>query len=156
MNNFLKTYNKVIKYPFGKQLFSYRVARTAPYFTTIKPSIEEIKPAFSRISMRNRKAIHNHLGTIHAIALCNICELAMGMSVESCVPSNRRWIPMGMQVNYLKKATTDLTATCNMENANWADTEVPCFVSVTNTEGIEVMNATILLKVTDKPKRKNK
>lgn len=78
MNRLLKVFNKVKKYPFGKQFFSYRVARTAPYFTTIKTKIEGLQPDFSKVTMPNRKTIHNHLGTIHAIALCNICEIGDG------------------------------------------------------------------------------
>ncbi len=153
MNAVLKSFNKAKGYPFGKRLFSMMVARQARYFTTIKPIIEDIQPGFSQVFMPKRKAILNHIGTVHAIALCNICELAMGMAVESCIPSHRRWIPMGMQVNYLKKATTDMTATCQMANTNWEESEVPCFISVKNTDGVEVMTATITLKVTDKPRK---
>ena len=127
------------------------VARQAPYFTTIKPLIEDIQPGFAQVFMPKRKAIHNHIGTVHAIALCNICELAMGMAVESCIPKHRRWIPMGMEVNYIKKATTDMRATCDMKATDWEAEHIPCFVSVKNTEGVEVMNATIKLWVTDKP-----
>ena len=153
MNRVIKLFNKVSQYPFGKRFFSYQVANKAPYFKSIKPIIEEIRPGFASVSMRFRKSVHNHLGTVHAIAMCNMCELAMGMAAESCIPAHRRWIPMGMQVNYVKKATTDLLAICDLSTANWEDSEVPCFVSVRNTNDVEVMNATITLKVTNKPKR---
>jgi len=86
--------------------------------------------------------------------MCNICEYAMGICAEVSIPKHRRWIPMGMEVAYLKKATTNLTATCDLSNADWNESEVPCFVSVKNTDGIEVMTATITLKVTDKPVKK--
>ena len=151
MSRVLKMFQKVSQYPFGKRFFSYQVANKAPYFKSIKPLIQEMRPGFCQVFIRNRKAVHNHLGTVHAIALCNICELAMGMAAETCIPAHRRWIPMGMQVNYVKKATTDLTGTCDLSEANWEDSDVPCFVSVKNTEGVEVMNATIMLRVTAKP-----
>lgn len=154
MNPVLKLYNKVQRYPFGKRIFSYMVSRKAPYFTTIRPQIEELRPNFIQVKMRKRKAIHNHLKTVHAIAMCNICEYAMGICAETSIPKHRRWIPMGMEVAYLKKATTDLTATCDLSDADWNRSEVPCFVSVKNTEGVEVMTATIMLKVTDKPNKK--
>jgi len=135
MNRVLKLYNKAQN-----------------YFTTINPQIEELRPNFIKVTMRKRKAIHNHLKTVHAIAMCNLCEYAMGICAESSISSHRRWIPMGMQVAYLKKATTNLTATCDLSKADWEQPEVPCFVSVKNTDGIEVMTATITLRVTDKPK----
>ncbi len=151
MNRVLKMYDKVQKYPFGKRLFSYMVSRQAPYFTTIGPQVEELRANFIKVNMRKRSAIHNHLKTVHAIAMCNLCEYAMGICTEASIPNHRRWIPMGMEVAYLKKATTNLTATCDLSDANWEQSEVPCFVSVTNTDGVEVMTATIMLKVTNKP-----
>lgn len=153
MNRVLSLFQKVAQYPFGKHFFTYQVTNKAPYFKSIRPLIQEIRPHFCQVEMRLRKRVTNHIGTGHAIAMCNMCELAMGMAAEASIPNHRRWIPMGMQVNYVKKATTDLMATCDLSTANWNDSEVPCFVSVKNTEGIEVMNATITLKVTDKPDR---
>lgn len=151
MNKVLNTYNKVKKYPFGKKIFSYMVSSKAPYFKSISPQIEELKPNFIKVNMRKRSAIHNHLKTVHAIAMCNLCEYSMGICAEVSIPSHRRWIPMGMEVAYLKKATTNLTATCDLSDADWEQSDVPCFVSVKNTEGVEVMTATITLRITDKP-----
>ncbi len=154
MNQVLKAYNKIQKYPFGKRIFSYMVSRRAPYFKGIRPQIEELRPNFIKVNMRKRKAVHNHIQTVHAIAMCNLCEYAMGICAESSIPPHRRWIPMGMEVAYLKKATTNLSATCDLTDADWTQSDVPCFVSVKDTKGVEVMTATIKLRVTDKPPKK--
>jgi len=153
MNQVLKTYNKIKTYPFGKSIFSYMVSRRAPYFKGIRPQIEELKPNFIKVNMRKRNAIHNHIQTVHAIAMCNLCEYAMGICAEASIPAHRRWIPKGMEVAYLKKATTNLTATCDLSATDWDQSDVPCFVSVKNTEGVEVMTATITLRITDKPSK---
>ena len=50
--------------------------------------------------------MHNHIGTVHAIALCNGLEAAMGALAEATIPSDKRWIPKGMEVAYTAKATT--------------------------------------------------
>lgn len=50
----------------------------------------------------------------HAIAMCNLCELAAGTMIESTLPASLRWIPKGMTVRYLKKAETDLIAKARM------------------------------------------
>jgi len=58
---------------------------------------------------------------------------------------------MGMEVAYLKKAKTDLTATCDLSGTDWDTCDpVPCKVSVQDTEGTEVVRATIFMKVSDK------
>ena len=150
MNSIVKTYQKVVKYPLGKHIFTRQVANRAPYFKTLRALINDIKPHYAEVTLKKRKIVTNHIGTVHAIAMCNMCELAMGMAAESSIPSDRRWIPMGMNVNYLKKAETDLKATCDLSKADWYQRDVDCFVSVRNTEDVEVMNATIKLRVTDK------
>ena len=49
--------------------------------------------------------MHNHIGTVHAIALCNLAELSAGVMTDATIPASMRWIPKGMTVEYLKKAT---------------------------------------------------
>ena len=48
-NYVLNTYNKFIKLPFGKKLFSWYSARRAPYFGTVSPIITDIKPNFCEV-----------------------------------------------------------------------------------------------------------
>ena len=56
-----------------------------------------------------RRRVHNHIGTVHAIALCNGLEAAMGALAEVTIPSDKRWIPKGMEVTYTAKASSDIT-----------------------------------------------
>lgn len=42
----LNLYNKLSKYPFGKQIFSLSFGLFAPYFLTIGASVEELKPGY--------------------------------------------------------------------------------------------------------------
>lgn len=154
MNRILSTQEKLKKVPFGNAIFSGILARFAPYFTTIKPKVVELRPNYMKASMKKRRAVHNHLKTVHAIAMCNLCEFTGGILMEASIPSHRRWIPVGMTVNYVAKAKTDLTATCDLSHVEW-DTcdEVICNVSVRDTSDVEVMNAAITMKVSDKPKK---
>jgi len=66
--------------------------------------------------MRKRRTVLNHLGTVHAIAMCNMAELAGGTMTEVTIPATHRWIPKGMTVEYLKKATTSLVAIATPES----------------------------------------
>lgn len=47
---------------------------------TIRPHILAMKPGMSIIRMKQRWGVHNHIGTVHAIAVCNLVELTMGMT----------------------------------------------------------------------------
>ncbi len=138
----------------GKTLFSMALARMAPYFKTIKPRVKELRANYIEVTMAKRPAVHNHLKTVHAIACCNLCEFAAGICMEASIPKHRRWIPVGMDVKYLKKTKTDLRATCDLSEVDWENcNEAICHVPVFDLNGEKVVEAYITMKVSDKPKR---
>ena len=56
----------------GRWLFSRGVGKFAPYTGTIGARIEALEPGRSEVTMRDRKAIRNHLNSIHAVALAPV------------------------------------------------------------------------------------
>ena len=74
----------------GKRVFSFAFAQKAPYFGTIRPRFTEIRPNYAELVIPKRRGVHNHLKTVHAIALCNGLEAAMGALAEVSIPSDRR------------------------------------------------------------------
>lgn len=106
--NLMRLYDRVTRLPGGVRIFSWMVARKAPYFKSIRGQVVEMSPGHVEVFLRKRRSIENHIRTIHAIAVCNACELAFGMCMESGLPKHLRWLPAGMTVSYLAKATTDL------------------------------------------------
>ena len=109
--NTLSIWKKLSSKPGGKWAFSRALCLKAPYFASISPKFEELRPEFCKVSISKSRKVTNHLGTVHAIAMCNMAELAGGTMTEVTVPDTHRWIPKGMTVEYLKKATTRLVAT---------------------------------------------
>ncbi len=91
-------YDRLAKYPGGRKAFSIAFARKAPFFRTIRPEFIELGPNFASLRLPNRKAVHNHIGTVHAIAVCNGLEAAMGALAEATTPPGQRWLPKGMTV----------------------------------------------------------
>jgi acyl-coenzyme A thioesterase PaaI-like protein len=94
------------------------------------------------------RRVHNHIGTVHAIALCNLAELAAGMMAEATVPADMRWIPKGMSVEYLKKAVGSMHGTATPEAAAplaGASGEWPVRVEVVDGAGDTVFRARVLM-----------
>jgi hypothetical protein len=84
----------------------------------------------------------------------NLCELAAGLMMEATTPQNMRWIPKGMQIQYLAKAPTDISATARIELKPWSEAQdviVP--VSVTDIDGKEVVHADITMYVSPKKQK---
>ncbi|MBH3404049.1 DUF4442 domain-containing protein [Pseudomonas glycinae] len=143
MSQFLSLFNSV-----GSQAFSQMACQVAPYFSTINPLVTELRAGSAQVQVPFRREITNHLGTVHAIALCNAAELAAGMMTDVSIPAGARWIPRGMTVEYLAKAKTDVTAVANGEGLDWqteGDKIVP--VDVHDAEGKKVFTARITMNV---------
>lgn len=108
-------WQKLQKVPFGNWLFTRAMCFKVPYFRTVHPLIHELRPGLCRVSAPNRRGVHNHLGTYHAIASCNMAEIAAGVMIDATVPPTHRWIPAGMTVEYMAKATTGVTSIARLD-----------------------------------------
>ncbi|UST88271.1 hotdog fold domain-containing protein [Pseudomonas siliginis] len=143
MSQSLSMFNSV-----GPDAFSKMACQFAPYFSTINPLISELRANAATVQVPFRKEITNHLGTVHAIALCNAAELAGGMMTDVSIPSGARWIPKGMTVEYLAKAKTDVTAVASAEGVDWqSDGDKVVNVDIHDAEGKKVFTARITMNV---------
>ena len=98
MGSIMEIYQRCERLPLGKALFSKLVCFKAPYFNSIRPRFLELGPGYCRIALKKRRSVTNHIGSVHAIAMCNLAELAAGTMVEAGIPGHLRWIPKGMTV----------------------------------------------------------
>ena len=80
-------------------MFARAVCWRAPYFASISPRIALLEPGRCEAWIAHRRKVTNHIGTVHAIALCNLAEFAGGLMTDVSIPSSMRWIPKGMQVD---------------------------------------------------------
>lgn len=151
----LKLWRAFSSKPGGKWLFSQAISRKAPYFGTVRPRFEVVESGRCELTAEKRRAVHNHIGTFHAIAICNMAEAAMGIAAEATLPATHRWLPKSMSVRYLKKAETDLRAVATIDPATVygpAGFDLPVKVDVLDTRGEIVFDATITIWVTAKKK----
>lgn len=151
MGSALDIYRKLEGLPLGKTIFSKLVCFKAPYFFSIRPRFTRLEPGACEIRMKKRRAVTNHIGSVHAIAMCNLAELAAGTMVEVSLPSHMRWIPKGMTVSYDKIAGTDLTAACRIDLSRLEqEGDCPVRVEVTDDNSQVVFRAEIAMYLSSK------
>ena len=136
----------------GRWVFSKAVCWRVPYFSSISPFFIEYNKNSVKVGMSKSKKVTNHIGTIHVIAIANLCELAAGTLMEGFLHPSLRWIPKGMNIKYIKKANSTLNATATMPNDikenEVRDVIIP--VVVIDENQIEVVRADIIMYLTPK------
>lgn len=153
-NPFLAKWQKMGGSGLGRWLFSRGIGLNAPYSGTIRPSVLELAPGRSVIRMADRRAVRNHLRSVHAAALLTLCELTGGLLAIVSVPPGARMIVTHIEIDYLKKARGTLTSTGRCEVPERADHgELPVEVSVRDAAGDEVCRATVVALVGPDPKK---
>lgn len=128
MSQMLQMYQQV-----GPAQFSTMIGQVAPYFSSIAPQFVELRPGYAEVTFAKRREVLNHIGTVHAIALCNAAELVAGTMTDASIPSGCRWIPRGMTVEYLAKADGDIRAVADGGALDWSvlgDVKVPVMAYV--------------------------
>jgi acyl-coenzyme A thioesterase PaaI-like protein len=125
MSQVLTLWNRATPLPLGGRVFSFLFAQKAPYFASIRPRFRTIEPNHVELLIPKRRRVHNHLKTVHAIALCNGLEAAMGALAEATIPADKRWIPKGMEVSYTAKATGDVRCIAETAPEQWTAETLP-------------------------------
>jgi acyl-coenzyme A thioesterase PaaI-like protein len=152
MPQLLSIYRQITRLPKGDLIFSRLFTLKAPYFGTVKPRFVELRPNYAELTIRKRRRVHNHIKTVHVIAICNGLEAAMGALAEASIPRDKRWIPKGMEVSYTAKAVSDITCIAETDPAAWTGDEpdVPVRVRAVRDDGTVVVEGVIRLWVTQK------
>lgn len=110
MQQVLKQWQRLHTLPFGKSLFSILTGLMIPYTGSIKSQVVELEPGYAKIQLNERRAIRNHLHSVHAIALANLAEFAGNLALLAGMPDDARFIVKGFTIEYHKKARGLLTA----------------------------------------------
>ena len=108
-------WNRLVRVPGGRWLFSRVLGWVAPYSGTLRATVLTLEPGYCAVALRGRRRVRNHLRSVHAMALANLAEMATGLALLNGLPNGMRGILLGFEIEYLKKSRGLLVAQCRCE-----------------------------------------
>lgn len=98
------------RFPGGRWLFSKVFGWMVPYSGSVSPRILLLEPGRAKVQIVERRALRQHLGSVHAIALMNAAEMASGLAMQAGLPPTMRGIVTKISIQYFKKGRGRLIA----------------------------------------------
>lgn len=111
-NELQRRWDKLSQWPLGKKFFNLLIGLYIPYTGSISADVQELRPGYAKVTMRDRRKVRNHLKSIHAIALANLAEYTGNLALVSGMPDDARFIVKNISIDYIKKARGVLTGEC--------------------------------------------
>ena len=140
--------------PGGKALFSRLLWWMVPYSGSIHPRVVDLRPGYAKVRMADRRAVRNHLDSVHAIALANLGEMTTGLAMLAGLPPGMRAIPVRLSISFLKKGRGPLVAEARCEvPGNGATGEYDFESVISDASGDVVARTTVRWRLGPVPAR---
>eukprot|EP00051_Salpingoeca_urceolata_P007242 m.95909 g.95909 ORF g.95909 m.95909 type:complete len:171 (+) comp15170_c0_seq2:63-575(+) len=129
-----------------------------PFVGTSGLRVNSVDKKNISVSLKNKRKVQNHIGSVHAAAMALVAESATGFLVGMNVPDSKVPVIKKMEIDYVKRCSGDLSAKAWLteEQIKLIETEPKGEVSVAcevqDSKGVSPIKTTMVWAWT--PKRR--
>lgn len=163
-NRLAKLVKATSKFPKGVRstLWSKAFGRVVPMVGTAKIKYIEVSGSKVVVELQNHKAMQNHIGQLHAVAMALIAETATGFVTAMNVPDSSIVLIKTLHMEYKRPSKGAMRAVATLTPAQIKDMqtsgkgEATVSVVVTDESGQEPVQAEMIWAWVSKTQLKNK
>jgi acyl-coenzyme A thioesterase PaaI-like protein len=147
-NRLARVVHKFDCFPDGlrQSLITWAFGGTVHFVRTAGLKFEFLTAERAVLTIRNRRKVQNHIGTVHAAAVALLGETATGAVFGMSVPDDRIPLLKSMRIDYIKRSQGDLRAEATLSvelRARFSEEkgEMAVPVKITDETGEPTVNA---------------
>lgn len=118
-NRLMKMVNATSRLPAGIRttILSTAFGKVVPMVGTAGIRYDEISLNQVTCTIKNRRPMQNHIGSVHAVAMALLAETATGFVVGANLPDDKLPLIKSMTIDYKKLAKGDMKAVATLTDA---------------------------------------
>lgn len=93
------------------------MGRMVPFLKTAGLRFERLSQEEVAVGIRNRRAVHNHIGGVHACAMALLAETATGFVTAMNTPDDKLILLKSMHIDYNRRAQGAMRAVATLDEA---------------------------------------
>ena len=115
MNGIISKINSLPDFVRVKALSTF-LGKFVKFTGTTGIKIEELTDKRAVITLKNKKSVQNHIGSVHAVASILIAESATGYLIGMNIPDSSVPVIKTIKADYVKRAKGDMKAVASLTN----------------------------------------
>ncbi len=140
-------------------LLNYALGSTIKFIGTAGVKCQLLTQEKSVFTLKNKKKVRNHIGSVHAAATSLIAETASGLVLGMNIPDDKVPVLKSMHIDYVKRSTGNLQAVATITQSQIEDLhsvekgELSIAVVVTDQASVEPVKCEMIWAWTPKTRR---
>lgn len=113
----LKQIKNLVALPGGKRALNHLIGLTAPFSGKLGVKVDEITDGYIVCTLPDRRAVRNHVGSIHAGALATFADTVAALTVLHTLPQGSKPVNVNLNIHYSRIAKGPIRGEAQWEMA---------------------------------------